>query len=129
MVVTPEQAKLAKKLLETVGCDIPSPKRIKGTMSTSVKLVPTGENCMNVVLDSFQRSKEGVSTQSKLAGKQLVLIFGCEKHTLFRTFLMPKMACIYHYITLRVPDIEFLYISLPEESKAEYDRFTKSHRK
>jgi hypothetical protein len=129
-MTTPDQAKLAKKLLEIVGCGIPNvEKRIKGSMSTSVKLIPTGENCRNVVLDSFQRSKKVDSTRNKLAGNRLVLIFGSEKHTLFRTFLKPKLACIYHYMTLKEPDIEFLYISLPEESMDEYDRFRKSHRK
>ena len=118
-------------ILERVGKALPDRKRVSGTQKTNVKMVPTGEIRVEAILDTYVNDGKVNPNKNNLAGKKIVLLFGRQSHTLTRTFLVPKMALIYHHMTLpkgATDNIEFLYVSL-DETKAQFDNFTKSHRK
>jgi len=79
-------------------------------------------------LDTFVDGNIDMS-KDNLEGKKLVLFFGSEANPLTRNFYKPKLAMIYHYMTLECNgDIEFIYVSR-DKTQVAFDRFTKSHRK
>ena len=116
-----------KSLLEKVGKSLPDRQRIKATKGTVVNIEPTCSLKLTAYIDTYLDGKVDKTTNN-LQGKKVVLFFGKESHPLTRTFYTPKMAMLYQHLTMSRDDIEFLYVSL-DESKVEYDRFTKSHRK
>lgn len=115
-----------QKLIDDVGFSLPIRQRIQGSKRVSAKLVPTGELVASAVVDSFANGKNS-PTMNSLADKQhIVLLIGKgSTHQLTRTFLAPKMALIYHHLTLKRPDIEFLYVSL-DDDKAKMTQFAQT---
>ena len=116
------------EILAKIGKDLPDRTRVPAKTSTSIKMVPTGEIALVAAVDTFTDLKVKSGTD-KLAGKDIVLIFGRSTHQLTKTFLVPKLALIYHNMTNNTTNVEFLYVSVPEETKAGHDRVIKSHRK
>ena len=116
-----------RSLLAEVGKSLPNRERIKATKGTSVNIEPTGMLKLTAYIDTYLEGKV-FTAKNNLQGKKLVLIFGKESHPLTRTYYVPKLAMIYQNLTLQRDDIEFLYVSM-DPTKAEFDRFTKSHRK
>ena len=117
-------------MLEAVGKTLPDRKRVKGTERTVINLVPTGEIKIDGIKDTFVNNGQEIDTKkNNLADKKIVLIFGRYSHALTRNFLVPKMTMIYHYLTLARDDVEFLYVSLPDESQADFDKFASMQRK
>ena len=118
----------AKSLLAQVGTSLPNRKRIKATKGTPVNLEPTCMLKLTAYIDTYVEGKVVDTSKNNLEGKKLVLIFGKESHPLTRTYYVPKLAMIYQKLTLQRDDVEFLYVSM-DPTKAEFDRFTKTHRK
>ena len=117
------------EILAQVGKAMPNRQRISGSAMQSIKLVPTGEIVVNSVVDSFQEQAI-VSDRDNLQGKEVVLVFGKSSHFLTQNFLIPKMALIYHHLTVKEDSkVEFLYVSLPDETKQGHERAVKSIRK
>ena len=70
-------------------------------------------------IDTFETIPGKADTsRNHLEPKKLVLFFGRKSHPLIRTFYMPKLAMMYHFITLQRADVEFNYISM-DVSQAE----------
>lgn len=120
-------------ILAQVGKALPNRLRVSGNRIQSIKLVPTGEIAVQTVVDSFTEQHSQATkdeTTDKLQDKQIVLIFGRSSHFLTQSFLIPKMALIYHHLTLKPnKPVEFLYVSLPDESQQGHERVVQSMRK
>ena len=117
-----------QSMIEEVGKALPSYKRIKGHRKTQINLVPTGEIKIDGFKDTFVKGPVDANNNN-LENKKVVIIFGRYSHELTRNFLIPKMAMIYHYLTLARNDVEFLYVSLPDESQQDFDKFAAIQRK
>ena len=129
MSTTTNTKTTAKSLLTQVGTSLPNRERIKATKATTVNIEPTCSLKLTAYIDTYLEGKVVDTSKNNLEGKKLVLIFGKEAHPLTRTYYVPKLAMIYQNLTLqRDDDVEFLYVSM-DPTKAEYDRFTKTHRK
>mmetsp|Transcript_23209 Transcript_23209/g.32421 ORF Transcript_23209/g.32421 Transcript_23209/m.32421 type:complete len:129 (+) Transcript_23209:96-482(+) len=119
------------KMLQHFGRTLPDRQRIKGDTETCIEIVPT-PGCSKVchVIDKFVAMDEDKNEQKvdRLEQKQLVLFIGKGDHHLTRNFQTPKLAMIYHFLTLKRDDVEFIYISL-DKTQEEFDSFTQSHRK
>ena len=90
-------------------------------------MVSVGKIKVNGIIDRFVPvSKEASSGTNLLSGKKVVLLFGQSDHHLTSNFLVPKMAFIYHYITLQRNDI---YVPLPHETEASCAKFCQKQRK
>lgn len=103
---------------------MPDRKRVKGATTITVKVVPNDVLVGRSRLDTFEVTGTN-RNKSNLEGKKVAIVFGREGHHLTRTFFVPKLAMIYRNITEKRDDVEFLFVSL-DETKEQYDRFTKS---
>ena len=99
------------ELFAKIGRSLPERQRIQGTSSMKVKIEPTGGITLNRILDTFLDGKVD-ATKNNLEAKKVVLIFGEWSNPLTRTFYIPKLHSIYHYMTLQRDDVEFLFVSL-----------------
>eukprot|EP00536_Pseudo-nitzschia_multiseries_P001073 jgi/Psemu1/300500/fgenesh1_kg.13_\ len=112
-----------KNLLTTIGYSLPDRKRITGTTTASVKVVPGDVLRATSRLDTFEVTGT-VLSKNNLEGKKVALVFGRESHPLTRTFFIPKLAMIYRNLTEKRDDVEFIFVSR-DESETEFKRFTK----
>jgi len=117
------------EMLEHFGRSLPYRRRIKGDTETCIQIVPTPDSSKVChVIDKFVPVEENNDEHKvdRLEQKQLVLFIGKGSHHITRDFQTPKLAMIYHFLTLKRDDVEFIYVSL-DKTQEEFDTFTQSH--
>jgi hypothetical protein len=125
---TAKNATKTQELLATFGRSLPERTRVQGTKRTQINIEPTGMSKISHIIDTFEIAGKSDTSKDHLERKKLVLFFGSESHPLTRTFYQPKLAMIYHFLTSKHDNIEFIYVSI-DKTREEYNRFTQSHRK
>ena len=116
-----------RELFAQIGRSLPERQRIQGTSKMKVKIEPTGGITLNRVLDTFLDGKVD-TTKNNLEGKKVVLFFGEWANPLTRTFYIPKLHAIYHYMTLERDDVEFLFVSL-DATEQDFNKMKSKMRK